>query len=292
MGMTRNARDRFVLALGQAATRRDALQAVFGRFRKLRMTPVYAALVVLVWAVVLAVSPQVRHEIVHLNSTNVANLLHGRVYTLLSSALVLGGRSHVLAVLGLIVVLGIGELAWGGIRVAGVFLFGHVVATLLVFAGLATGIALGQLRTRLATAPDVGISYGTVAVLGALLIYLPLRRRLRWQVLAVTGGVAGVLFSHTFTAVGHLTALLLGFVAGYALRRGLMRRLGRPLVAATQAMHRSEPSLAPATGRRTYAADAPVGPQDQHNSPEHAGLRAHKPSDSSEVAMIKDPRTG
>lgn len=223
-----------MLTLGEAATRRDAVRALFGPFRRLRMTPVYAGLVVLVWTVVSLVGPHVRHEIVHLNSTNVANLLDGRVYTLFSSALVLGGRSHVLAVLGLVVVLGIGELAWGWVRVAGVFLFGHVVATLIVFAGLATGIALRQLGQQLATASDVGISYGTVAVLGALLVYLPLRRRVRWQVVALTGGIAGVVLSHSFTAFGHLTALLLGFVAGYALRRGLVRRLSQPLVSATR----------------------------------------------------------
>jgi hypothetical protein len=258
--VTRNPRDRFVIALGEAATRRDALRAVFGSFRKLRMTPVYAALVVLVWAVQLAASHHVRAQIVHLNSTNVANLLHGRVYTLLSSALVLGGRTHVLAVLGLVVILGIGELVWGWIRVAGVFLFGHVVATLLVFAGLATGIALHLVRTFVAHAPDVGISYGTVAVLGALLVYIPLRRRVLWQVLAVSGGLAGVLLSHSFTAVGHLTALLLGFVAGYALRRGLTRRL----FAASQATPGSKPSLAPAIATHpipagTFALDPAYG---------------------------------
>jgi hypothetical protein len=218
---------------------------VFGRFGRLRMTPVYALLVVIMWAVVLAVSPELGEQIVHANSTNVANLLDGRVYTLLSSALVLGDSPDVLGVLAMVVVLGVAELAWGWLRVAGVFLFGHVVATIVVFGGLATGIALKQLGAHLATAPDVGISYGTVAVLGALLVYLPLRHRPHWQILAVGAGVAGVVLTQDFTAAGHLTSLLLGFAAGYALRRGLVRRLRRPLAAIAQAMPGAMPGPAP-----------------------------------------------
>jgi hypothetical protein len=254
MGVTKP-RDRFVVALGQAATRWEALGVVFGRFRRLRMTPIYAALVVIVWAVVLAVSPQMRAEIVHANSTNVANLLDGRVYTLLSSALVLGDQPDVLGVLAMVVVLGIGELAWGWLRVAGVFLFGHIVATVAVFAGLATGIALKQLGADLETASDVGISYGTVAVLGALLVYLPLRRRLLWQIVAAAAGVAGVVLMRDFTAAGHLTSLLLGFGAGYALRRQLVRRLGPSLAAAGKAI--TAPWIKPPAALVPAASSAP-----------------------------------
>jgi hypothetical protein len=225
--------DRWVVALGQAKTSRDRLRTVFGPFRRLRLTPLYAALVLIMWTVALVVSPQLQTQIVHANSTNVANLLDGRIYTLFSSALVLADRPDVLGVLAMVVVLGIGELAWGWLRVAGAFLFGHIVATVVVFAGLATGIALNRLGADLATAPDVGISYGTVAVLGGLLVYLPLRRRLAWQVTATAALVAGLAVTHSFTAAGHLTALLLGFAAGYALRRGLARRLSRSLTGPT-----------------------------------------------------------
>jgi hypothetical protein len=227
--------DRLVLAVGQAATRREALHVLFARFGRLRVTPVFAALVVLVWTLLLVVSPAVWNDVVHANSTNVANLLDGRVYTLLSSAVVLGDTPDVLGVLAMVVVLGIAELTWGWLRMAGVFLFGHIIATLVVFAGLATGITLHRLGGDLATVSDVGISYGTVAVLGALMVYLPLRHRLRWQILATAVGVAGVVLLHDFTSVGHLISLLLGFGAGYALRRGLVRRLGVPVAAAAAA---------------------------------------------------------
>ncbi len=234
--MATHAGDRLVLAVARAGTRREAFRMVFARSGRLRLTPAYATLVVLMWSVALVVSPALRHDIVHGSSTNVANLLDGRVYTLLSSALVLGDRPDVLGVLGMVVVLGIGELAWGWVRMAGVFLFGHIVSTLVVFAGLATGITMRQLGGNLATVADVGISYGTVAVLGALLIYLPLKHARRWQLLAAALGVAGVAFLQDFTSVGHLISLLLGFVAGYGLRRGLVRRLRAPVAAAAQAV--------------------------------------------------------
>lgn len=223
--MPDHVRDRFVTSLSNAANPREVVRILWSSIRTLRITPLYAAMLLGVWAMVsLVAEPRVGMWIVHHNSTNVANLMHGRLYTLVSSAFVLARPSHVLIVGGLVVVLGLGELVWGWARVAGVFLFGHVVATLVVFAGLATGIALNQVGVRLAHAADVGVSYGLVAVVGGLLVYLPLRRRRLWQLFAVGLGVAGVLLGQTFTDAGHLTALLLGFAAGHALRRGLVRR--------------------------------------------------------------------
>lgn len=223
--MSRLPGDRVVPATGGAGTRRAAVGLLVAQVGRLRITPVYAGLVLLMWTVVLLVSPTVGAQIVHVNSTNVANLVDGRVYTLFSSAFVLGDRPEILGVLAMVVVLGIAELSWGWVRTAGVFLFGHIVATLLVFAGLATGIALHRLGGDLATAADVGISYGTVAVLGGLLVSAPLRHGRRWQVLATVIGLLGVAVLRDFTSVGHLTSLLLGFAAGYLLRRRARRTL-------------------------------------------------------------------
>lgn len=189
------------------------------RIFRLRITPLYAALVIAIWASTFTWAPALRAELVHHSSTNVANLLHGRAYTLLASAFVLGSRREVVVVAALVVVLGVAESILGRVRVAGVFLFGHVMATLLVFVGLATGIGLRWWGERTAEAADVGVSYGMVAVVGALLVFVPLRRAVGWQLVAVGLAVAAVVANRTFTDVGHLVSLLLGFAAGSVLRR-------------------------------------------------------------------------
>lgn len=189
---------------------------MLSRLRPLQVAPLY---VVTVAAAYLGIDPARRTAVVHANSTNVVNLLHGRWYTLLTSAVLLAGRGclPVLLVLGL--VLSIGELAWGPTGVIAVFWYGHVVASLLVFAALATGTSLHHLCQRLVGAADVGPSYGAVAVLGALLVHQALPHRARWQVTAVLLAVAVTALHRTFTDAGHLTALLLGLAAGHAQRR-------------------------------------------------------------------------
>jgi hypothetical protein len=156
-----------------------------------------------------------RAALVHANSTNVANLLHGRFYPLLTSAVLVEGRACLPAVLGL----GIAELVWGAVAMVAVFLYGHLAATLLVFAGLVTGLALHRLSQDVAGAADVGPSYGALAVLGALLVSRRLPHPARWQVAAVAVALTAVLLDRTFTDAGHLASLLLGVAAGYAQRR-------------------------------------------------------------------------
>jgi hypothetical protein len=54
-----------------------------------------------------------------------------------------------------------------------VFLYGHIVATLLVFAGLVAGLSLHTLCHAVACAADVGPSYGAMAVLGGAIRVRP-----------------------------------------------------------------------------------------------------------------------
>jgi hypothetical protein len=110
------------------------------------------------------------------------------------------------------------------------FVYGHVVATLLVFAGLVAGLSLHRLCRAVASAADVGPSYGAVTVLGALLATFPLPHARRWQIVAVAAALAAVLLDRTFTDVGHAVALLLGFAIGGRLEgvRGARRPAATP----------------------------------------------------------------
>jgi hypothetical protein len=128
----------------------------------------------------------------------------------------------------------LGVAAWGSLVLAAVFVYGHVVATLLVFAGLVTGLRLHRLCESLAGAADVGPSYGGVTVLGALLATPALPHARRWRVAAIVVALAAVLVDPTFTDVGHVLALFLGFGIGSVgrLRKGVRRGTDREVVAA------------------------------------------------------------
>jgi hypothetical protein len=152
-------------------------------------------------------------------STNLHNLLHGDLSTLVASAFV---RDDVtvssLAVLG--VVLGTAELRWGSRRVLGVFAVGHVGATALVAAGLLTGGGLGWVPASWFTAPDVGVSYGLVCIAGALTADVPRRLRAVWGFCWLVPLAADLVSGANYTDAGHLCALLIGFgVAATRLRR-------------------------------------------------------------------------
>jgi Rhomboid-like protein len=204
-------------------------RAVLRRLSRLRVAPGYLAVVVGIRAAMcLWADAAARATLVHANSTNVTNLRHGRFYTLLTSTAVLDGRGCLPALLALGIVLGIGELAWGHLGMVALFLYGHLAATILVFAGLVTGLALHKLCQGVAGAADVGPSYGAMAVLGALLAHRTVKHRARWQLAAAVVALTITLLDRTFTDAGHLTALLLGFGAGHIRQRP--RHAGRPAV--------------------------------------------------------------
>ncbi|MFJ1866959.1 rhomboid-like protein [Streptomyces sp. NPDC088097] len=151
--------------------------------------------------------PAEREHVLRDCSTNVDNLDSGRWATLLSSACVVEEPMPLPYALLLVAVLGYAEYAYGAWWTAGVFLFGHAAATLLVYGALRRG---ADRETRRAV--DVGTSYGFNAVLGALTSALPrgtVRNVARAGLLAVA--VRPVLRrERTFTDAGHLVALGLG----------------------------------------------------------------------------------
>lgn len=218
-----------------ADTRRPGPRAHVRRVRTLRLAPTYiAAVTVLRITSCVAAGAAFRTTLVQSASTNVVNLTHGRFITLLTSAFVLEGRACLLALLALGAVLGAAELAWGGLVLAAVFVYGHVVATLLVFVGLVIGLRLHLVCESLARAADVGPSYGGVTVLGALLAARTSPSARRWRMLAIVLTLVAVLVDHTFTDVGHVLALILGFVIGSVApwRKGVRRGSEREKVAA------------------------------------------------------------
>ncbi len=106
------------------------------------------------------------------------------------------------------------------------FAAGHIGATLVVAAGLAAAVRLGWMSVSVAHAPDVGMSYGAMAVLGALTTAIPLRWRPAWAGWWLAVGAVVIALGRDFTDVGHTVAMVLGMAV--ATRFGEPRRWTPP----------------------------------------------------------------
>jgi len=181
-----------------------------------RITAAYAVILVAVSLGLTALGPHARAVAVSRMSTNLHNLAHGRLSTLVGSAFVDDGGDVYLWLPGLVCLLALGELIWrsGGLLLT--FAVGHIGATLIVAVGLVVALKAGWLPFSIARASDVGVSYGAACVLGALTASIPSRWRAAWigwwLGIAVT-----VAAGADFTAVGHVLALLLGIGLSFRL---------------------------------------------------------------------------
>ncbi|MEU1945028.1 rhomboid-like protein [Streptomyces sp. NPDC059474] len=164
--------------------------------------------------------PGTVHDLLADSSTDVSHLSQRPLLTLLASALwAVGGiTSPYLVVFPL--VLGALERRVGGVRTAGVFLLGHVLATLLTELPVAASVAVGHLPDSSLRRLDYGVSYGLIACAAALAG--PLMPRPRWALLGGIGLslVAGSLVDFDpLTEWGHGLALLIGVVCWRYVRR-------------------------------------------------------------------------
>jgi hypothetical protein len=181
-----------------------------------RITAAYAVVLVGVSAMLNALGPHAREVAVSRMSTNLHNLAHGRITTLIGSAFVDDGGEICACLPGLVCLLALGELIWRGRGLVIAFAVGHIGATLIVALGLVVAIEVGWLPVSVARATDVGVSYGAVCVLGALTASIPPRWRPAWAGWWL--GIALMAASGLdFTAVGHVLALLLGIGLSYRL---------------------------------------------------------------------------
>jgi hypothetical protein len=174
----------------------------------LRVTAAYAAVLLAVSVTLTAMGPHARAVAVSQMSTNLHNLAHGRVATLVGSAFVNDG-DDVYWLPGLVCLLALGEIIWRSTGLVVAFAVGHIGATVLVAVGLIAAVENRWVPVSVARATDVGISYGAVCILGALTASISARWRPAW--IGWWLGVAMVAtWGGDFTAAGHVLALLLG----------------------------------------------------------------------------------
>lgn len=144
------------------------------------------------------------------SSTDVQHLTTTPVRVLLTSALWLPDARWLPYAVTFALFMAPLERRVGILRVALVFLSGHVLATLLTELPIAGGIALGWWPAAAAVRLDVGVSYGMYAVIAASAgLLLP---RLRWtlNVGLLTWMLSALLLDTDMTAVGHVLSVLIG----------------------------------------------------------------------------------
>ncbi|MGW1073504.1 rhomboid-like protein [Streptomyces sp. NPDC002537] len=197
--------------------------------RRLPATAVYVGLLLATAGWMSSQSVREQARFVRHNSSNVHHLEVGKWWTLFTSGLVVDGVPVLLGIAAVAGVLGLAEWRWGTLRGFGVFLLGHLVATLLT-EGAMWLMHLAHLPGALSRARDVGISYGLVATASCLLA-LGGRRARRYGLPALTAllTVAWII-DHELADAGHLVALGLGVLGS---RTGWLRPLRRGAAPAT-----------------------------------------------------------
>jgi hypothetical protein len=146
------------------------------------------------------------------NSSNVHHMEVGKWWTLFTSGLVVDGVPVLLGVIAVAAVLGTAEWRWGSQQAVGVFVFGHLTATLLTEGALWL-MRLAHMPGITTRARDVGVSYGLVTT-GACLLALaagpPRRYGLPLLAALLT---AAWLYDQQLADAGHLISLSLGCLA-------------------------------------------------------------------------------
>jgi hypothetical protein len=183
---------------------------LLGGLARVRVTVAYAVIVTGVTTALLSLSPEMQNRIIRHASTNLHNLSHGRIGTLVGSAFVVDAGPIYVWLPGLVCLLAVAELLWRSGRMALAFGLGHIGATLLVALGLVTAVELGWLPLSVSRATDVGMSYGAAGVLGTLTAAIPSRWRPAWVGWWLAVAVTMAAMGTDFTDVGHALALLLG----------------------------------------------------------------------------------
>ncbi|MFJ8462443.1 rhomboid-like protein [Streptomyces swartbergensis] len=171
--------------------------------------------------------PALVHALLQGSSTDVAHLVRTPELVLVGSALWLAGGVASPFAIGFVLVLTALERRIGGPRTAGVFLLGHVLASLATEVPVGLAVLAGQLPDSSLHRLDYGVSFGVAAGTGALAGLLPL-----WLRVPLLAGFGAMLlqdllaFTDPMTDWGHLIALAIGVATWPVVRRWQARRAG------------------------------------------------------------------
>jgi hypothetical protein len=194
------------------------IYGILSRLARVRFTVSYVAILAAVSFAILSLDPRARELVIQHASTNVHNLAHGHLRTLLDSAFVVDAGPLYFWMPFLTCLLALAELHLRSIRLMVAFVVGHIGATLVVVGALAAAVEFGWLPLSISRASDVGMSYGALAVLGALTAAIPRRWRPAWVGWWVFAAMAAAVVGGDFTDAGHTIAVILGVLVSAQFR--------------------------------------------------------------------------
>ncbi|MCM6774345.1 hypothetical protein NDR87_14615 [Nocardia sp. CDC159] len=174
----------------------------------------YAFTLFVTWWTLRGISDFAGHRLILSASTNLHNMRRDPVQVLVASAFWTEGGFPWSTILGCVTVMAFAERWLGTLRWILVFAAGHVATTVLVVTGIAHAVAHGLIPLKVTVAADVGASYGFSAILAALTYHLRGPTRLLWLTTLLTWYALAAWHGRTFTDYGHLTAALIGLLAG------------------------------------------------------------------------------
>jgi hypothetical protein len=155
--------------------------------------------------------PDLVNQLHQASSTDVTHLVRDPFLVLIASALwIVGGMVSPYALLFLLVLTAL-ERRIGGVRAAGVFLSGHILATLATEGTVGIAVLAGHLPDSSLHRLDYGISFGVATSIGALAgllrpwLGLPLIGLFGWSLVADL-----IAFTDPMTNWGHLISLTIG----------------------------------------------------------------------------------
>lgn len=175
-------------------------------------------LTVTTW-VLLGLSDQVTNLLLREHSTSLQQLRINPVKVLVRSAFWAPGYELLAWVVLFAFVLAPAEHWLGTRRWAIIFASGHFLATIGSATALWFAIRYDWAAKELQGTIDVGVSYGLAAVAAVFTFRLPSRWRWPWATTILGTALVALFIGQTFTDVGHLIAVGVGF-ACYPLTRG------------------------------------------------------------------------
>ncbi|MEC4015294.1 rhomboid-like protein [Streptomyces sp. H27-D2] len=183
-------------------------------------------------------SPRLLNDFLGERSTNLHNLAHDPVRVLISSAFWLGGGGWILYFVAYNVFHVPAERWLGTLRWLGVVAVAHIGATYLSEGVLFWAIRHGHAPAAAADTLDVGVSYALAGVAAVLTYRVAASWRPLYAFCVLVFYGLPLVNGRTFTDIGHVSAVLLGF-ACFPLVRGRPGLGGWDPVAAARRLVRS-----------------------------------------------------